>query len=135
MGRVFWITSVVAAAVVIYGLNEGVRLSEKTPVTQLAQTDAVSDGGSSHSATPDIGDAAKLLTIGQSGSALATAAFGMSALQPETYDGDMVASIIAASPLEELEKVELTSNLLEAEKGDADLNHVLSEVRSALAVD
>lgn len=130
MGRVFWITSLAAAAVVIYGLSETAGKAERVTGTQIASVEAVSP-----IATPDVSESVRLPALGQSGSALATAAFGMSALQPETYDGDMVASIIAASPLEEVEKVQLTSNLQQAEIGQADLNRVLSDVRSALAVD
>ena len=130
MGRVFWMTSVVAATVVIYGLNEGASHAEKAGDARHALADV-----EALAATPKTVDPAHLPPVAQSGFALATAAFGMSALQPETYDGDMVASIIAASPLQEVEKVQLTSNLQEAEQGDADLNRVLSDVRSALAVD
>lgn len=130
MGRVFWMTSVAAAAVVIYGLSESAEQAERVGVTQLANANP-----GLHSAVPDIGTPEDLPELRQSGFALATAAFGMSALQPETYDGDMVANIIAASPLEEVEKVQLTSNLQLAEEGDADLHRVLSDVRSALAVD
>ncbi|CAN0584545.1 unnamed protein product, partial [Ectocarpus sp. 12 AP-2014] len=129
MGRVFWMTSVVAATVVIYGLNEGASHAEKAENTQLAHANV-----ETHVVAAKASDTVNLLPVKQSGFALATAAFGMSALQPETYDGDMVASIIAASPLEEVEKVQLTSNLQEAEQGDADLHIVLSDVRSALAV-
>ena len=131
MGRVFWITSVAAAAAVIYGLN----LERPHRAENVAATAAPVAGTVVADAQPEIGQAERLPTVGQSGFALATAAFGMSALQPETYDGDMVASIIAASPLEELEKVQLTSNLQAAELGQADLHSVLSDVRSALAVE
>lgn len=130
MGRVFWITSVAAASVVIFGLNEKANRSEAVAATQLARADAMVEHVS-----PEIGKAEQLPSVGSSGFALATAAFGMSALQPETYNGDMVASIIANSPLEELEKVQLTSSLQAAESGKADLHSVLSDVRSALAVD
>ncbi|MEO9825012.1 MAG: hypothetical protein ABJF50_11410 [Paracoccaceae bacterium] len=130
MGRVFWMTSVASAAVVIFVLSEGADQVESVEAAQLAYADTTV-----HSATPDIGTPEDLPDLSHSGFALATAAFGMSALQPETYDGDLVASIIAASPLEEVEKVQLTSNLQQAEEGDADLHRVLSDVRSALAVD
>lgn len=131
MGRVFWITSAAAAAVVIYGLNETAVQAKRANAARLASVESsmtVSENTSGRRPAP-------VVNMGQSGSALATAAFGMSALQPETYDGEMVASIIAASPLEELEKVQLTSNLRQAEDGYADLNLVLSDVRSALAVE
>ncbi|NNE87910.1 MAG: hypothetical protein HKN27_07520 [Silicimonas sp.] len=131
MGRVYWITSVAAAAAVIYGLNmERPDRVESVVATEVARADVVVSR-----VEPEIGTAAQLRPSGQNGFALATAAFGMSALQPETYDGDMVANIIAASPLEELEKVQLTSSLQAAELGEADLHRVLSNVRSALAVE
>ncbi len=130
MGRVFWMTSAAAAAAVIYGLNETADHAERVNATQLASVETVAPQAAAVSGT-----SARLPALGQSGSALATAAFGMSTLQPETYDGEMVASIIAASPLEEVEKVQLTSNLQLAEEGDADLHRVLSQVRSALAVE
>jgi len=49
-------------------------------------------------AEPLIGDAAQL-TISNPGLALSSAAFGLEALQPETYDGEIVLDIIQASPL------------------------------------
>lgn len=128
MGRVFWITSTVMAAAVIYGLSETAAHVERTNATQIASVEAPLAAEENVRST-------SLPAMGQSGSALATAAFGMSALQPETYDGELVASIIAASPLEEVEKVQLTSYLQQAEKGNADLRRVLSDVRSALAVE
>lgn len=130
MGRVYWITSVAAASAVIFGLNQAIpEQAEMVAKAQPARADVIVA-----EALPKIGKA-EHLPFGQDGSALATAAFGMSALQPETYNGDMVASIIAASPLEEVEKVQLTSNLQAAESGNADLHMVLSDVRSALAVE
>ena len=130
MRRVFWITSVAAAGVVIFGLADKAELGERTSTSQIARAEVQAS-----LALPESEASKYLPSVGQSGSALATAAFGMSALQPETYDGDMVASIIAASPLEEVEKVQLTSNLRQAESGYADLHSVLSDVRSALAVE
>ena len=69
------------------------------------------------------------------GSALVAAAFGLSALQPETYDGDIVLEIIHASHLNATEKEELTAVLLAAEEGQGDLVNVLQNVRVALAVE
>jgi hypothetical protein len=131
MGRVFWMTSVASAAAVIFALDYE-RPNKAEPV---AAQDVPRDEIVVAEAMPDIGTPAYLPPLGQSGTALATAAFGMSALQPETYDGDMVANIIAASPLEEVEKVQLSASLQAAEKGHADLHSVLSDVRSALAVE
>ena len=71
----------------------------------------------------------------ENGSALAAAAFGLSALQPETYDGDIVLEIIHASHLNATEKEELTAVLLAAEEGQGDLVNVLQDVRVALAVE
>ena len=130
MGRTYWVTSLVAAVAVIFGLNQAIpEQAELVGKPQAARADVVI------AQTRREIEKTKRLPIGHNGSALATAAFGMSALQPETYNGDMVASIIAASPLEEVEKVQLTSNLEAAESGKADLHLVLSDVRSALAVE
>lgn len=85
-------------------------------------------------AVSEIGSPIKL-EAGASGRALAAAAFGLSALQPETYDGELVLDIIDASHLDTYEKRELTDNLKDAEAGRADLVLVLAEVRVALAVE
>ena len=69
------------------------------------------------------------------GSALSTAAFGLSALQPETYNGEIVLDIIDASPLESGEKDRLSAKLLAAEAGHARLPDVLEDIRLALAVE
>ncbi|MDA8585691.1 hypothetical protein N9L47_05380 [Rhodobacteraceae bacterium] len=67
-------------------------------------------------------------------SALATAAFGMSALHPATYDRNLVIDIIQASPLSQSEKTRLNGYLDEAAAGDENLSVVLRNVRIALAV-
>lgn len=69
------------------------------------------------------------------GSALATAAFGLSALQPETFNADIVRDIIEAAPLDNGEKDRLTAKLSAAVAGHADLPHVLSDIRTRLAVE
>lgn len=69
-----------------------------------------------------------------SGSALATAAFGMSALQPETYNRDVVMELIQASPLSQSDKARLTGYLQNAEAGTERLSVALMNVRIALAV-
>ena len=69
------------------------------------------------------------------GSALSTAAFGLSALQPETYNGEIVLDIIDASPLDGSEKDRLSAKLLAAEAGHARLPDVLADIRLALAVE
>lgn len=68
------------------------------------------------------------------GSALSAAAFGMSALQPETYNGDIVTDIIKASPLAPDQKLKLQGDLRAAEAGHQNLSQVLTNVRNALAV-
>ncbi len=68
------------------------------------------------------------------GSALATAAFGMSALQPATYNREVVLDIIQASPLSQADKSRLTGYLQNAETGTEKLSVVLKNVRIALAV-
>lgn len=73
--------------------------------------------------------------VGSSGSALATAAFGLSALQPETFNGEMVLDIIEASPLEYSEKDRLTAKLMAAKAGNAQLPRVLEDIRTSLAVE
>lgn len=69
-----------------------------------------------------------------SGSALATAAFGMSALQPRTYNRDVVVEIIQASPLSDAEKSRLNGYLQKADAGSENLTVVLKNIRIALAV-
>jgi hypothetical protein len=69
------------------------------------------------------------------GSALSAAAFGLSALQPETYNGEIVIDIIDASPLDMRDKDRLTAKLLAAEAGHAKLPDVLEDIRLALAVE
>ena len=69
------------------------------------------------------------------GDALSAAAFGLSALQPETYNGEIVLDIIDASPLDGGEKDRLSAKLLAAEAGHARLPDVLEDIRLALAVE
>lgn len=73
--------------------------------------------------------------VGSSGAALATAAFGLSALQPETYNGQIVIDIIEASPLDFGEKDRLIAKLMAAEAGRAELPRVLADIRLSLAVE
>ena len=76
-----------------------------------------------------------VLELRENSSALAAAAFGLSALQPETYDGDIVMEIIHASHLNATQKKELTAVLLAVEEGQGDLVNILQDVRVALAVE
>ena len=80
-------------------------------------------------------EASEPLEIGSTGSALATAAFGLSALQPETFNSQIVLDIIEASPLAYGEKDRLTAKLMAAEAGNAELPSVLSDIRTSLAVE
>lgn len=125
MGHVFWIASVAAAAAVILGL------SRNEEVGGVHASLAATEGGF---AEPDIGQP-EGFGVGRGGDALAMAAFGMSALQPETYNGELVLGIIEASPLDSAEKVKLARNLEAAESGEVELAVVLQDVRIALAVD
>lgn len=77
----------------------------------------------------------EILSVGSVGSALASAAFGLDALQPETYNGEIVLDIIDASPLAGADKRRLVAGLEAAEAGRAELHRVLSDVRYALAVE
>lgn len=77
----------------------------------------------------------RAVTLDDTGSALATAAFGLSALQPETFNSQMVRDIIEASPLAYGEKDRLTAKLLAAEAGQAELPRVLEDIRVSLAVE
>ena len=69
------------------------------------------------------------------GSALATAAFGLSALQPETFNSQIVLDIIEASPLAYGEKDRLSAKLFAATAGRAELPRVLADIRVSLAVE
>ncbi len=125
MGPMSWTLSVVAVIVAIFGVTrivgEPVRHTEPNEFeTSYAK--------------PEIGKA-QTFEIGSNGSALASAAFGLEALQPETYNEEIVLDIIDASPLERAEKLRLTASLEAAEAGRADLQSVLTDVRSSLAVE
>ncbi len=124
MGQIIWIVSGLAAVVVAFGFGTMAEPSRE-PSTE-ALTTAVA---SSEIAKPEA------FFIASSGSALASAAFGLSALQPETYNGEIVLDIIDASPLEYAEKERLAASLDAAESGDADLRIVLTAIRVSLAVD
>ncbi len=126
MGRFFWISSVAVAGAIVFGLN---TMAERETVAKL-------DEASQPSAfvEPAIGAPAEL-EIGTTGSALATAAFGLSALQPETFNSQIVRDIIEASPLAYSEKDRLTAKLMAAEAGNAQLPRVLADIRVSLALD
>lgn len=124
MRQAVWIGSAVAALAALFGIA-GSDASNR-PTVAVA-------GHGEIKASP-IREAESFF-VPTAGGALATAAFGMSALQPETYNGDMVLDIIDASPLDPLEKRELADDLAAAERGRADLRDVLADVRVALAIE
>ena len=125
MGRVVWVgAAAVTTAFVVMGATGSLE-----PNAAL-ENEEIEIGY----AEPDVGEPIAVVSS-LSGSALATAAFGMEALQPETYDGALVMDLIDASHLEDTAKLRLSVNLAAAEAGRADLDAVLSDVRVALAVE
>jgi len=122
MGQIIWISGMATAMAVIWTVSSG----ELEPTASESYATAYVE--------PDIGEP---IALDQSvtGSALAAAAFGMSALQPETYNGELVLDIINASHLAFDKKVKLAADIQAAEAGQTDLARVLSSVRVELAVD
>lgn len=125
MGHFIWIMVSAAAVGGLIGLTS---LSHQEP----ERADATI---SEHIPADTAGTQIDAVEIGTRGSALAVAAFGLSALQPETYNGELVMEIIDASHLDKAEKEELAADLEAAEMGRADLDDVLEDVRIALAVE
>ncbi|NNE80022.1 MAG: hypothetical protein HKN18_07075 [Silicimonas sp.] len=121
MGQIIWISGMVSAMAVIWAVSSGEAETSGPDAYETAY------------AAPDVGEP-ELLT-GTAGSALATAAFGMSALQPETYNSELVLELIEASHLTHSHKLKLASKIHAAEAGQVDLAQVLSTVRVALDVD
>ena len=119
MGQVFWISGLMATAAIVWAVSS----SGAERQADEAATHAI--------ANSEVGEPVTL----SSGSALATAAFGMSALQPETYNGETVLELIKASPLAPDEKLKLHGELRAAEAGEIELAEVLTNVRVALAVE
>jgi hypothetical protein len=123
MGEVVWISGAVASVAIVWAVaSSGADSPEPLEENYEVAT-----------AVPEIGKPIEFPST--NGSALATAAFGMSALQPETYNEEIVMDIIKASPLNDADKSRLAGYLAAAESGDADLSDVLSNVRVALAVE
>lgn len=122
MGQFLWILAGAAAVGSVIGLS---ALSNQEPelVSYTATAPAL------------VADAQQFDEFGSSGRALAAAAFGLSALQPDTYNGELVLEIIDASHLDDAEKQELAAELAAAEAGRADLDDVLQDVRIALAIE
>lgn len=121
MGQVIWIMAGATAVGAVIGL---------TSLSHQERVRAPSDVSNLSVSEPSVVE-----DIGSTGSALAAAAFGLQALQPDTYNGELVLEIIDASHLNEDEKEELVQDLAAAEAGRADLDDVLEEVRIALAVE
>ncbi len=124
MGQAVWIASATAVAALVVG--SVVFVDRRENIEPVAMLEA--------EAAPEIGEAAQL-EFGSTGSAIATAAFGLSALQPETYNSQIVIDIIEASPLGYGEKDRLTAKLMAAEAGHAKLPSVLADIRISLAVE
>lgn len=125
MGRAVLISGISLAIAIALGL--AVQLDRNESVEPLAMVDST--------VLPNAEDAAAPFEVGSTGSALATAAFGLSALQPETFNGQIVRDIIEASPLGYGEKDRLTAKLIAAEAGRSELPRVLADIRVSLAVE
>lgn len=125
MGQYLIIGAAAAGVAILLGLSGGVPQAEPQKTVSVSLSPHVSSGLV----------ATSVEEVGTTGEALAAAAFGMSALEPETYNGELVVHLIEASPLEDTIKDDLVAELEAAEAGQADLNDVLADVRVALAVD
>ena len=125
MGHFIWIFAALAAVGGVIGLTSLDNHEPRGVKPKTVQADA--DAERAPQRTFD--------DFGSSGSALSVAAFGLSALQPDTYNGELVLEIIDASHLNEEEKDSLAAELAAAEAGRADLDEVLEDVRVALALE
>ena len=125
MGHFVWIFAALAAVGGVIGLTS-LDNHEPRPARPEAERTEASGARTPQRSYND---------FGSSGRALAVAAFGLSALQPDTYNGELVLEIIDASHLNERQKDELAADLAAAEAGRADLDEVLEEVRIALALE
>ncbi len=124
MGKVVWISGTVAAAAVVLAVaSSGAESPSELAYGEIEVTHV----------EPEIIEPQTFTA--SSGSALASAAFGMSALQPETYNSEIVIDIISASPLSTDEKSRLARRLEAVTAGQADLSDVLLNVRMALALE
>lgn len=124
MGQIIWIMAGAAAVGAVIGLTS---LNNQEQVS--ADPDLVAASNLDADGEPIVEE------VGSVGRALSAAAFGLAALQPDTYNGELVIEIIDASHLDEAEKSELVAELAAAEAGRADLDTVLEDVRVALAVE
>ncbi|MBT8417522.1 MAG: hypothetical protein KJO42_08780 [Silicimonas sp.] len=125
MGQFIWILAGAAAVGGVIGLS---KFSNPEHMLGETETPVVEE-------TIIVARQDTALDVGSRGSALAVAAFGLAALQPDTYDGQLVLEIIDASHLDASAKRALERDLEAAEAGRADLDDVLEDVRVALAVE
>ncbi len=132
MGNVFWISGLGAAAFMVLQATESRFGSSANGTDWPGQVHGEVEALAF--ARPAVGNPISF-ELDTGSLALATAAFGMAALQPETFDKAMVVEIIYASPLAEIEKTQLVAQLYAAEIGQAELDTVLSDIRIALAVE
>ena len=124
MGQVVWMSGL--AVVIALLVGAGIATERETAAEPVAYVDTNVEPQAAPTTDP---------AVGRAGSALATAAFGLSALQPETFNSEIVRDIIEASPLAYGEKDRLTAKLLAAEAGHAELPRVLADIRVSLAVE
>lgn len=124
MGQFIWVLAGAAAVGTVIGLS---KYSHQERVVGEASASVMEEA--------NVQDETAAIDVGSRGSALAVAAFGLSALHPETYNGEMVIKIIDASHLDASAKRALERELEAAEAGRADLDVVLADVRVALAVE
>lgn len=125
MGRLFWLAGFAVLGAVAIGMNA--LPEEGTAMVSVSQAPTATARPEVKSEQFDFGTS--------SGSALSTAAFGLSALQPETFNGQIVLDIIEASPLDLGEKDRLIAKLIAAKSGRANLPRVLSDIRVSLAIE
>ncbi len=122
MGHIIWASSFAAVAAFVFGITTGDSDADGAPVERSVVAE-----------TPTA--PAEVTGNGSWGSALASAAWGMSALRPETYNGEIVIDLLEASPLSESDRDAFEADLAAAELGRADLDEVLADIRMALALD
>ena len=122
MGHIIWASSFAAVAAFVFGITAGDPNADGAPAEDRVAAE-----------TPSA--PAEVTGNGSWGSALASAAWGMSARRPETYNGEIVIDLLEASPLSESERDAFEADLAAAELGRADLDEVLANIRLALALD
>lgn len=134
MGQVSLISGIIVVATFFVSsivlLDDDDRVKPVPLAGPVPQDEAVAS-----TVSPKVVEETRAVEVGSGGSALATAAFGLSALQPETFNGEIVLDIIEASPLEFSEKDRLTAKLMAAKAGNAELPRVLADIRMSLAIE